>query len=233
MHEVDSIFFPRRTAAEVELIAISAEASPIESGSPSCSDSNIASGRTGQRKELLSVQRLVMRAPPCGMGGSVSLTTPPAQCTRRPRLRRLQRQRRPQRASRVPVGCFCPGGSYGACAVIRLSAFAPMPPAPSRLLIPGGACRILFLRLRNGLRGVFPAGDGEGYCSCVEKLLRIRRKITPPAGSPEVAFAARASVCCGRAVLPLSQYRRARRPPMLQMPFPFIGISLLSLHGCR
>ena len=167
------------------------------------------------------------------MGGSLFIIMPLVALVRRWCLRELQRQRRPIAPSRITGGCFCPGDSYGACAVIGLSTLAPMPPAPSRLLIPGGACRILFLRLRNGLRGVFPAGDGEGYCSCVEKLLRIRRKITPPAGSPEVAFAARASVCCGRAVLPLSQYRRARRPPMLQMPFPFIGISLLSLHGCR
>lgn len=135
-------------------------------------------------------------------------------------LRKLQRQLRPIAPSRITGGCFCPGDGWGVCVVIGLSVLAPMPPAPSCLLIPGGACRILFLRLRNGLGGAFPAGDGEGYSSSVEKLLRIRRKITPPAGSPEVAFAAPASVCCGRTVLPHSQYRRARRPPMLQIPFP-------------
>ena len=167
------------------------------------------------------------------MGGSLFIIMPLVALVRRWCLRELQRQRRPIAPSRITGGCFCPGDSYGACAVIGLSTLAPMPPAPSRLLIPGGACRILFLRLRNGLRGVFPAGDGEGYSSSVGKLLCLRRKITPPVSSPGGAFAAPASVCCGRTVLPLSQYRRARRPPMLQMPFPFIGISLLSLHECR
>ena len=167
------------------------------------------------------------------MGGSVFIIMPLVALVRRPRLRKLQRQLRPIAPSRITGGCFCPGGSWGVCAVIGLSALAPMPPVPSRLLIPGGACRIRFVRLRNGLRGAFPAGDGEGYSSSVEKLLCVRRKITPPAGSGEVTFAALASVCCGRAVLPHSQYRRARRPPMLQMPFPFSGISLLSLHECR
>ena len=133
------------------LIAISCSASLIESGSPSCSDSNIASGRTGRRKELLSVLRMAVRVFPCGMGGSVFITTPLVALVRRPRLRRLQRKRRPQRASRVTGGCFCLRGSYGVCAVIGLPALTPMPPAPLGLLIPGGSCRIQFVRLRNGL----------------------------------------------------------------------------------
>ena len=154
------------------------------------------------------------------MGGRASIIMPLVALVRRWCLRELQRQLRPIAPSRITGGWALSRGQLWGLAVIGLSVLAPMPPAPLGLLILGGACRIQFARFRNGLRGAFPAGDGEGYSSSVEKLLRIRRKIIPPAGSPEVAFAAPASVCCGRTVLPHSQYRRARRPPMLQIPFP-------------
>lgn len=173
-----------------------------------------------------------MRVFPCGMGGSFSFTTPLAQCTRRPRLRELQRQRRPQRASRVRGGGFYRKVAREACAVIRLSALVPMPPAPLGLLIIGGSCRIQFVRLRNGLRGYSLRSGGEVTTASVERLLRQRRKVTPPANSPEGQLCRASIRFSGRIVLPRSQYRRARRPPMLQMPFPFSGISLLSLHEC-
>ena len=228
----DSIFFPGRAAGCRILIAISCSASLMKPRSPDCNDSNIASGRSCRLGELLSVQRMAVRVFPCGMGGSISFTTPLAQCTRRPRLRELQRQRRPQRASRVTGGCFCLRGSYKVCAVIGLPALVPMPPAPLGLLIPGGSCRIQFVRLRNGLRGYSLRSGGEVTTASVVKLLRQRRKITPPASSPEGQFCRAYIRFSGRVVLPRSQYRRARRPPMLQMPFPFSGISLLSLHEC-
>ena len=98
------------------------------------------------------------------MGGSLFIIMPLVALVRRWCLRELQRQQRPIAPSRITGGCFCPGDSYGACAVIGLSTLAPMPPAPSRLLIPGGACRILFLRLRNG---------SEGHS------LRVMAKVTP------------------------------------------------------
>ena len=148
---VDSIFFPGTTGSFAEVIAFPAAASPIELGSCSRSDSNIASGRSGRRKELLSVLRMAVRVFPCGVGGSVIIPTPLVALARRPRLRELQRQRRPQRASRVRGGGFYRKVAREVCAVIRLSALAPMPPAPLGLLIPGGSCRIQFVRLRNGL----------------------------------------------------------------------------------
>ena len=229
----DSIFFPGRAAGCRILIAISCSASLMKPRSPSCSDSNIASGSTGRRKELLSVLRIVPKVFPCGMGGSVFITTPLVALVRRPRLRRLQRKLRPIAPSLVTGGCFCLRGSYGVCAVIGLSALAPMPPAPLSLLIPGGSCRIQFVRLKNGLRGHSLRNGGEVTTASGVRLLRQRRKITPPASSPEGQFCRAYIRFSGRVVLPRSQYRRARRPPMLQMPFPFSGISLLSLHGCR
>ena len=169
---------------------------------------------------------------PCGMGGSVFITTPLVALARRSRLRRLQRKLRPIAPSRVTGSCLCLRGSYGVCAVVRHSSSVPMPPAPLGLLISGGACRIQCAGLRNGLRGVSPAGHGKSYSASVERLLRQRRKITPPASSPEGQFCRACIRPTGRIVLPRSEYRRARRPPMLQMPFPFSGISLLSLHEC-
>ena len=229
---VDSKTLSRNEAGCRRLIAISCSASLMKPRSPDCSDSNIASGRAGRLERLLSVQRIAVRVFPCGVGGGVFITTPLAQCTRRPRLRELQRQRRPQRASRVRGGGFYRKVAREVCAVIRLSALTPMPPAPLGLLIIGGACRIQCAGLRNGFRGVYPADDGKGYSACVEKLLRIRRKVTPPVSSPEGQFCRASIRFSGRIVLPRSEYRRARRPPMLQMPFPFSGISLLSLHEC-
>ena len=127
---VDSIFFPGTTGSFAEVIAFPAAASPIELGSCSRSDSNIASRRSGRLEGLLSVLQIVPEVFPCGVGGSVSFTTPLAQCTRRPRLRELQRQRRPQRASRVRGGGFYRKVAREVCAVIRLSALTPMPSAP-------------------------------------------------------------------------------------------------------
>lgn len=169
----DSIFCPGRAAAVTGLIAISCSASLMKPRSPSCSDSNIASGRSCRLKNLLSVLRMALTVFPCGMGGSVSIITPLAQCTRRPRLRELQRKRRPQRASRVRGGCFYRKVAGGVRTVIRLSASTPMPPAPLGLFIIGGSCRIQFVRLRDGRKGIFPAGDGEGYSASVEKLLLL------------------------------------------------------------
>lgn len=228
----DSIFFPGIAGSFAELIAFFAEASLMKPRSSGCSDSNIASGRAGQFEGLLSVLQIAVRVFPCGMGGSISFTTPLAQCTRRPRLRELQRQRRPQRASRVTGGCFYLRGSYKVCAVIGLPALVPMPPAPLGLLIIGGSCRIRFVRLRNGLRGYSLRSGGEVTTASGVKLLRQCRKVTPPASSPEGQLCRAYIRFSGRIVLPRSQYRRARRPPMLQMPFPFSGISLLSLHEC-
>lgn len=147
----DSIFFPGTAGSFAEVIAISCSAPLMKSRSPSCSDSNIASGRACRREGLLSVLRIIPEVFPCGMGGGLIITTPLAQCTRRLRLRELQRKRRPQRASRVTGGCFCLRGSYRACAVIGHSSSVPMPPAPLGLLIPGGSCRIQFVRFRSGL----------------------------------------------------------------------------------
>lgn len=124
-HKVDSKALSGNEPGYRRLIAISCSASLIESGSPSCSDSNIASGRTGRRKELLSVLRMAVRVFPCGMGGSVFITTPLVALVRRPRLRRLQRKLRPIAPSRVTGGCFCLRGSYGVCAVIGLPALTP------------------------------------------------------------------------------------------------------------
>ena len=204
----------------------------MKSRSPSCSDSNIASGRAGRFEGLLSVLQIAVRVFPCGVGGGVFITTPLAQCTRRPRLRELQRKRRPQRASRVRGGGFYRKVAREVCEVIRLSALTPMPPAPLGLLISGGSCRIQFVRLRNGLRGYSLRSGGEVTTASVERLLHQRRKITPPASSPEGQFCRASIRPTGRVALPRYQYRRARRPPMLQMPFPFSGISLLSLHEC-
>ena len=200
--------------------------------SPDCSDSNIASGISCRRKELLSVLRIIPEVFPCGMGGGLIITTPLAQCTRRLRLRELQRKRRPQRASRVRGGCFCLRVSYKVCAVIRLPALVPMPPAPLGLLPFGGSCRIHCARLRNGLRGHSLRSGGEVTTASGVKLLRLCSKVTPPVRQQEGQFCRAYIRFSGRVVLPRSQYRRARRPPMLQMPFPFSGISLLSLHEC-
>ena len=133
------------------LIAISCSAPLMTPRSTSCSDSNIASGRSGRRKELLSVLRMAVRVFPSGVGGSLIITTPLVALARRPRLRRLQRKRRPIAPSLVTGGCLCLRGSYKVCAVIGLPALAPMPPAPLGLLVPGGACRIQFVRFRSGL----------------------------------------------------------------------------------
>lgn len=181
---------------------------------------------------MLSVLRMVVRVFPCGVGGSISFITPLAQCTRRPRLRKLQRKRRPQRASRVRGGGFYRKVAREVCAVIRLPALVPMPPAPLGLLISGGSCRIQFVRLRNGLRGYSLRSGGEVTTASGVKLLRQRRKVTPLASSPEGQLCRACIRPTGRIVLPRYQYRRARRPPMLRMPFPFSGISLLSLHEC-
>ena len=176
----DSIFFPGRAAGCRILIAISCSASLMKPRSPDCSDSNIASGRSCRLGELLSVLQMAVRVFPCGVGGGLIITTPLAQCTRRPRLRELQRQRRPQRASRVMGGGFYRKVAREVCTVIRLPALVPMPPAPLGLLISGGSCRIQFVRLRNGLRGYSLRSGGEVTTASGVKLLRIRRKITPP-----------------------------------------------------
>ena len=177
----DSIFFPGTAGFFAEVIAISCSASLMKSRSPSCSDSNIASGRAGRFEGLLSVLRMAAGMFPCGLGGGLIITTPLVALARRPRLRRLQRKRRPIASSRVTGGCSCLRGSYRVCAVIGLPALAPMPPAPLGLLIPGGACRIRFVRLRNGLRGHSLRSGGEVTTASGVRLLCIRRKITPPA----------------------------------------------------
>ena len=177
---VDSKTLSRNEAGCRRLIAISCSASLMKPRSPDCSDSNIASGRAGRLERLLSVQRIAVRVFPCGVGGGLIITTPLAQCTRRPRLRELQRQRRPQRASRVMGGGFYRKVAREVCTVIRLPALVPMPPAPLGLLPFGGSCRIQFVRLRNGLRGYSLRSGGEVTTASGVKLLRIRRKITPP-----------------------------------------------------
>ena len=205
----------------------------MKSRSPSCSDSNIASGRTGRSEGLLSVPQIVPEVFPCGMGGSLIITTPLVALARRPRLRRLQRKLRPIAPSRVTGGCLCLRGSYKVCAVIGLPTLAPMPPAPSRLPILGGSCRIHSVRLRNRLRGYSLRSGGKVTTASGVKLLRQRRKITPPVNSPEGLFCRASIRLAGRVALPRSEYRRPRRPPMLQMPFPFQRYFLLSLHECR
>ena len=117
---------------------------------------------------------------PFGMGGGVSVIMPLAQCVRRPRLRRLQRQRRPQRASRIRGGCFCSGGSYGACAVMELSVLTHMPPVPLGLLVPGGAGRLGLVRLSGcsyrSVSGQAEGGTGGGLVSGLVPGLVLPRR---------------------------------------------------------
>ena len=100
---------------------------------------------------MLSVLRMAVRVFPCGVGGSLIITTPLVALVRRPRLRRLQRKLRPIAPSLVTGGCFCLRGSYKVSAVIGLPALVPMPPAPLGLFIIGGSCRVQFVRFRSGL----------------------------------------------------------------------------------
>lgn len=60
----DSKSLSRNEAGCRRLIAISAEASLIEPRSPSCRDSNISSGRSCRREDLLSVMLLLMGGVP-------------------------------------------------------------------------------------------------------------------------------------------------------------------------
>lgn len=154
---------------------------------------------------------------PFGMGGGVSVIMPLAQCARRPRLRRLQRQRRPQRASRIRGGCFCSGGSYGACAVMKLSVLTPMPPVPLGLLVPGGAGRLGLVRLSGcsyrSVSGQAEGGTGGG----------LRPGLVPGLVLPR----RHPGVQDGRGCR-VQKYRRARCPPMLRS-FVFQRYCLFSL----
>lgn len=76
--KVDSIFFPGRVAGCRRLIAISCSASLMTSGSSGCRDSNIASGRSYRRKELLSVLRRRGRRAHGESGVVMNTTAPPA-----------------------------------------------------------------------------------------------------------------------------------------------------------
>lgn len=200
--KVDSIFFPGRVAGCRRLIAISCSASLMTSGSSGCRDSNIASGRSYRRKELLSVLRMVPEVFPCGRRGSgihhhaafpmrpppapPQAAAPAATAKGKPRYGRLL----------LSEGQLW--GLYG----YRASGSAPMPPAPLGLLPFGGAGRIRFLGLSDcsyrPASGQVENGTDGDTSRC----------------SSKVGFAAWASCRSGRIVLPLSQYRRARRPPI-------------------
>lgn len=60
----DSKSLSRNEVGCRRLIAISVEASPIESGSTSCRDSIFAPARSGRHEELLSVLRIVLKCFP-------------------------------------------------------------------------------------------------------------------------------------------------------------------------
>lgn len=118
---------------------------------------------------------------------------------------------------------------------VRLSGFRLLCPCRLPLwvcLYPAGHAAFGLCGYGTGFEGHPLRVMAEVTTASGVKLLCLRRKVTPPASSPEGQFCRASIRFSGRIVLPRSQYRRARRPPILQMPFPFSGISLLSLHEC-